>query len=72
VKRWIALLVLPFVFLLAGCEDSNGWDAYPIGDAEDETTCYQIAAWHYDGYDNTKYWGKGVYCPADIEPKEIR
>lgn len=67
-KKWLALLGLPFVFLLAGCDDSNGWDAYPIGDQPD--TCYQITEWQSNGHE-TKTWAKGVYCPVDIE-KETR
>lgn len=64
-KKWLALLTLPLVFLLTGCEDSNGWDAIPIDDTED--ACYQITRWEYDGWDSTKYWAEGIYCPQDTE-----
>lgn len=67
-KKWLMLLfVLPLTLVTSGCEDSNGWDAIPVGDSANEETCYQITEWHYDGWDNTKYYAKGIYCPAESE-----
>lgn len=66
-KKWLALLLVPLALVLTGCDDTNGWSAYPLGDQED--TCYQITRWESNGFE-TKTWAEGIYCPTEVAPQE--
>lgn len=66
-KAILAGLGLFGVLALAGCDETNGWDALPISDKAD--TCYQIQEWHASGFifRNVTNEAKGTYCPLKVK-----